>query len=197
MFRVMRVGCGTVLLMLVFGTMPGCSLLPSVGVKAGVNVADVDHDNVGTKNGFVGGAFADVPILPVRAELLYSQKGFNDGTLGTTTDWETSYDFFEVPVMFRLKIPLIGIAPFAYGGLSAGFLTSADSKSSETNDNWVDIKSDNPDIVWGIPLGAGLELARWHFDIRYNFGLTEMKDPTLGAAYEDRTWSFMIGWALF
>lgn len=192
-----RFGVGLILLMLVFGTTTGCSILPSVGVKAGVNGADVNQDNVGTRTGFVGGAFADVPILPLRAELLYSQKGFKDGTLGDTRDWETSYDFIEVPVMFRLRIPLVGITPFGYAGLSAGFLSSADSKSSDTNDNWVDIKDANPDIIWGIPLGAGVELARWHFDIRYNFGLTEMKDPTQNESYEDRTWSFMVGWALF
>ena len=198
MRRARLVGIVVILLILAVGPTQALALLPGLGVKAGVNAANVDLDNTSNKTGFVGGAFADVPVLPLRVELLYSQKGFTDGTINGATDWETSYTFIDVPVVFILKIPLVAITPFGYVGLNAGFLTDAKSKSSDTNNNWVDIKAANPDIVWSVPIGVGIGFGSLHADLRYTYGLTEMKDPTQNdQKYKERTWSLMVGWALF
>jgi len=204
MRRARLVGIVVILLILAIGPTQALALLPGIGVKAGVNAANVDLDNTSNKTGFVGGAFADVPMLPLRVELLYSQEGFTDGTINDVTDWETSYTFIDVPVMFILKIPLVAVTPFGYVGLNAGFLTDAKSKSngttdsSGTNNNWVDIKAANPDIVWSVPIGVGIGFGSFHADLRYTYGLTSMTDPTQqNISYKERTWSLMLGWALF
>jgi hypothetical protein len=189
----------TVVLFIGLGATPAMALLPSFGLKAGANFSNFDTENItaSSHTGFVGGAFADMIILPLHVELLYSQSGFKDATTFNAVDYATRLTTIDVPVVFQLKLPLVGITPFGYAGLSFAFLTKAESKSNLTNDDWEDITAANPDLLWAIPLGIGAQIAKFHADLRYTYGLTTLKDPVHDQEYMTRTWSLMIGWAIF
>jgi hypothetical protein len=84
-----------------------------VGLKAGGNYSNV-YDSKGEefradgKAGFVGGAFASIPIgtfLGIQPEFLYSQKGFqgSGNILGLPYKLTRTTTFIDVPVLIQLK----------------------------------------------------------------------------------------------
>ena len=187
------------LVVIVSGVTPAVALLPSIGLKAGANFSDFDTDEISasSQTGFIGGAFTDVIALPLRVEVLYSQSGFRDAETYNAVDYATRVTTIDVPVVYQLKLPLVGITPFGYAGVSFAFLTELESKSNLTNNEWQEVANANPDVLWSIPIGIGAEIAKFHADLRYTIGLTTLKDEAHDQEFTSRTWSLMIGWAFF
>jgi hypothetical protein len=184
----------------VFTADPAAALLPSFGVKAGVNSAGVSSEDLadsGSRTGFVGGGWArlDLVGLSLQGELLYSQKGYREGRIGSDGGYEGDLDYFDVPVFARLGLPLPMVTPFAYLGGQVGFLTAAQTRGPDTGGEWVDGKEGGTDTVWAIVLGVGAGLGQFHGDIRYTHGLTNLVEGE--SDLKDRTWSVTIGYALF
>jgi hypothetical protein len=84
-----------------------------VGLKVGGNYSNV-YDSKGEefqadgKVGFVGGAFASIPIgafLGIQPEFLYSQKGFkaSGNILGLPYKLTRTTTFIDVPILIQLK----------------------------------------------------------------------------------------------
>ncbi|OAQ39336.1 hypothetical protein A5893_10690 [Pedobacter psychrophilus] len=89
------------------------SILPSFGIKGGLNFANIietDNSNFQTEynTGFNAGVFVNVPIiggLSFQPELLFSQKGYKssrtgilgDGTFKQITNW------IEVPILAKIS----------------------------------------------------------------------------------------------
>lgn len=86
---------------------------PSVGIKAGINVASLydtkteDLSN-SSKIGIAAGAFLSLPLgryLGVQPEVIYSQKGYKgEGNL-LLADYEytRSFDYLDVPILLQVK----------------------------------------------------------------------------------------------
>lgn len=160
-----------------------------------------------TKRDWAGGVFASFEFLPgvsIQPEVLYIQKGAR--LVDPEYDFEArfNFDYFEVPVLLKINLPLEGAAavPSIFFGPFFGFNQKAsiamiDPYSRETED----IKSDVQKSEYGITFGL-LFTQRWgpgyfSVDARYDLGLTNILKPGVEWMQEikTRTWVFMIGYS--
>jgi hypothetical protein len=153
-----------------------------VGVKAGANLSNIiqdidDNTTNGSKIGFVGGLFLELPIVKgfsIQPEVLYSQKGNKaEGTyLGTAYKYKLTSNFIDIPLLAKFK-PSENFAIVV--GPQFSFLTSTKRKYTVANTSYEQIKdADNDNVrknilggVVGIEAGAGPVV----FDLRYNLDL--------------------------
>ncbi len=197
-------GILAVLTIIMFSSTPvrGVVPMPSIGVKAGLNSSKLEVQGGGTssRTGFVGGGYAKLPLesLTIQFEALYSQKGFRKGTFEGITDWEVKYDFLDFPVMLNLDIPMEGsVHPFFFAGFAFGIRLNATEKHSDTHGEWVDIDDKMKGSNWGIVFGGGVQFHNFNLDVRYNHGLTNLNKEEFRADVKDRTFSFMVGYAIW
>ena len=185
-------------------------LLPEYGVKAGLNLANVAHDDLdsSSRTNFVGGLYVDVggigiTNLHVQAEALWSTKGFKDGTFtvdGESYSADLRNTYFQFPLLLAYYFPPPGsIDPRLYAGPTFNVLGTAEIKDSETND-WVDIKDFQKEITWGLVVGGAVRLSEIDLIVRYEWGLSSLGDfgdrAPAGIADEeakDRVFTVMIG----
>ncbi|MEL6615124.1 MAG: porin family protein [Bacteroidota bacterium] len=180
---------------------------PSVGVKAGLNVANLVYDDgdgfdfdPGARLGIVGGLTVDVPVSPVlgvRIEALYAQKGWRDETWvlvgpidnpaevdGTIT---LELDYLEVPVLANVSVPTgsaleigvqAGVAPafILRDGIGcSGFESDGFDVCAESDDDDVDFESFDLGAVIGATVGSG----PFAVDLRYTHGLSNLADDEI------------------
>lgn len=152
------------------------------GVKAGVNFANVNGDDVemDSKTGLVFGAFAKFELsekFAFQPELLYSAQGAK-----ATTSWE-GIDYDVTDKINYLNIPLMAKFYATEGfsiqaGPQIGFLLSAKEKEEAMGlSDEYDIKDNMKGVDFGLNFGVGYELPMGlGFDLRYNLGLTNIAD---------------------
>jgi hypothetical protein len=146
----------------------------NIGIKAGLNVADVSvqpqNFDKGSRLGFHGGLLAHIHLSPewgVQPEVLYSNQGFEDRT--NNSEWKLNY--LNVPVMvqymfdngFRIQ-----------AGPQVGFLL--DAKVKDANEvGHLDVSQDLKKVDAGVGLGLGyLSYSGLGIEGRYNLGLTNI-----------------------
>ena len=144
--------------------------------------------------GFVGGLTADIPFTPIlglRAEALYSQKGFAidfaDADFEPVDGKQTlKLDYLEVPIMLRYSIPMqngleIGLLAGAVPafkineslGCSGDFDNAAcDDILDEQGDEGFGLKSFDLGGALGATVGAG----PFGVDFRYTYGFTNISE---------------------
>ena len=178
-----------------------------LGVKGGVNVADVSiTDDTGfdeiteSVGGFVGGAFLQFGggLLGLRAEALYSQRGF--GQTDTGGNAELGADYLEIPVLLVVRFSQSPVRPLVFAGPVASFETGCEvtgavgQVSASVDCLAADVETESAEF--GVAIGGGVELDvgtfTLLFDGRYNLGLTNL-DATEETEALNRTWSFMAG----
>jgi len=153
---------------------------PSVrlGLEGGINLANLSganvNDAVGSRLGFVGGAFVGLPLGPTLAlqpEILYSQKG------GKYNGNPYQLDYWEIPIL--LDVTLVGPVAILLGPSVA--FNAANNGISSIN---------NSDI--GLVAGAQLNLDRILLSGRYEIGLTNV---TNNQSIQNGTFTFMVGFS--
>ena len=154
---------------------------PSIGILGGVNLANFTGDDVednSTKVCIGGGAFAEMPFSPVmavRAELLYMNKG---------AEWDQYDDagvrlsYFDVPVLMKFSLPVnTVISPNLFVGPYVSFNLSAESYMGDVE---TDVKDNIKSTDYGVVIGGGLDYPMGQgeltFDVRYSLGLTKIDD---------------------
>jgi hypothetical protein len=167
---------------LVVGAFAGLLVLPQTasagvrfGLKGGANIANVNgnwDETLGdwkSSVGFCGGIFLELnfgKILTIQPEVLYTMKGADTG------DGKLKFDYLEIPVLLKLRIPTGSLHPFIFAGPAFGFNLKALI-------NGVEI-SDMPAAEYGAVIGGGLQLGRSiHLDVRYTMGLAKLEIPDL------------------
>jgi outer membrane immunogenic protein len=94
------------------------------GIKGGANIANVNGDFMeGLEDwkstiGFCGGIFLELNfgrVLTIQPEVLYTMKGANTG------DGKLKFDYIEIPVLLKLRIPISSVHPFVFAGPAFGF----------------------------------------------------------------------------
>jgi hypothetical protein len=165
---------------LVIGAFAAALLLPRpaaadvrFGIKGGANVASVNGnladqvENWKTTFGFCGGIFLELNlgrILTVQPEVLYTMKGADTG-VGKLT-----FDYIEVPVLLKVRIPTGAVHPFIFAGPAFGWNLKAAIEGVEIGDM--------PTADYSAVLGGGLQLGRAiHLDVRYTLGLQKLQIP--------------------
>jgi len=187
----------------------------TVGVKGGINIADVstdvpDLENLtSSKTGFVGGAYANFGlggVFAIQPEVLYSQKGFKGEETGSPIEAAFKTNYFEIPVLLKAQFPLTMLRPAVYAGPVVSFETSCKLGLTD-GDTSVDFDCDSDDAdagdrnktEFGAVFGANLDLFVGPLvltvDGRYQLGLTNLNDDpdAPDESVKNRVWQFMAG----
>lgn len=159
------------------------------GVKAGVNLADINTDQImsSTRSGFVGGVYLDLAtvLLHLQAEALLSQRGFKDGTpLGSypgSGALEYRNTFLQVPVLLVFALPVPVVSPRIYAGPALNVPLKSEVK---LDNDWADIKADTRN-TWSLIIGVGVKVMKIGVDLRYDIGLTALNDRPVGEILDD------------
>ncbi len=183
----------TLLFMIAAGSTLFASAQIQFGVKAGVNVADLNLSGgpsgftFNTKTDFSGGIFVSVPLFSscsLQPEVLYSGQGasFKD-SLETV---KVNYDYINVPVLFKYQH---SSGLFAETGPQISFLLSANEKA---NGQTIDTKSNtqSTDFSWVFGIGYKLPMGLG-VDVRYNLGLVNLaKGPYTDGTLKNSVFQF-------
>ncbi len=157
-----------------------------LGLKVGINSSKITTDNPSisgytysdfksdAKAGFDFGAFARIGGKKVylQPELLYckrnGQSSFSTGT--QTLDLKT----IKIPILLGYKLIDLKIASIrAFTGPAMSFVMN----SSSIKSNLVNIDPKNfKNNIWDWQLGAGVDVLKFTFDVRYAWGLTNISD---------------------
>jgi len=167
---------------------------PSLGVKAGLNVAtlagDTEEADIGSSVGAVGGVFARLPVsnaFVLQSEILYSVKGFEL----RASDATVKASYIEVPLLFGLVLP-------TSSGLNLGFLVGpalslkiSESTSGTFEGDPIEVDSDlATSSDFGVALGAQVGAGSIGLDLRYTVGLSNTDAGVLeGTTLRTRTLS--------
>ncbi len=185
----------------------------TIGVKGGINVANVDtnvediSDLIDSKTGFVGGGFVTLglgSLFALQPELLYSQKGFQVDEFGETVKFNTNY--IEIPVLLKAQFKLAMLRPAVYAGpvlsFETGCTVSALELSVDCDDEMAGV-GERKTNEWGAVFGANLDFflgpVTLILDGRYQLGLTNLADvPDSDDEVKSQVWQFMagVGWTL-
>lgn len=145
------------------------------GIKGGANIANVNGNfseslaDWKSSVGFCAGIFLELNfgrILTIQPEVLYTMKGADAGT------GKLKFDYIEIPVLLKIRIPIGSIHPFIFAGPAFGFNLKAVLDGIEVEDM--------PKADYSAVLGGGLQLGRSiHIDARYTMGLQKLAIPAL------------------
>ena len=175
----------------------------AVGVKAGVNFANLNFDaddasvNFDQRKGFVGGLFVVWPansLVALQSEVLYSQKGAQIEEGGMTA--KLKLDYVDIPVLARVSSPASGGASFhVFAGPSFAVRVSAKTEANfEGEEESEDVDDDVERFDLGLVAGAGLEFGRFVIDGRYTWGLSNInKDDEDDVKIKTRVFAVMAG----
>jgi opacity protein-like surface antigen len=187
--------------MLLTGTATA-GLLPSLGVKAGLNFSSVNMDalDTSTRSGFVGGVFANLtlPGLSVQAEALYTVKGSKKGSGLGIPVFEYREHLLQIPMLARFALPIPLVAPAVYAGPAVSFPLKG---QFNTGSGWTDARSKAEGQVWSLIIGADVTLiSSLVLDLRFDWGLSKIRETELGdvidteSSIKDRTITATIGY---
>ena len=118
-------------LVLAVATTASAALLPSYGIKAGLNISDVNMDDIesSTKSGYVAGLFVDwaSPLLHLQGELLYTSRKSELGAFSTASyNVETRTHYIQIPVLVKFGLPLPAVSPSVYAGPAVAVVVDDD-----------------------------------------------------------------------
>ena len=190
---------------LVIGAFVGMLALPQMaaadvkfGIKGGASMANVngalideikaDPDTtVKQKVGFCAGIFLELNfgrILTIQPEVLYTLKGtqidYTDGDLTGTE--KLMFDYVEIPLLLKLRLPTGSLHPFIFAGPAIGFNLRSKVKWIEDGESGEEDIEDFKKFDYSAVIGGGLQLgSSIHLDVRYTIGLQKLIDDELEA----------------
>jgi hypothetical protein len=180
---------------LVIGAFVGMLALPQTaaadvkfGIKGGANAANINGslfteiEDLDWKNsvGFCAGVFLELNfgrILTIQPEVLYTLKGakptFEEGELSGTE--KLTFDYIEIPLLLKLRLPTGSFHPFIFGGPAIGFNLTAKYKDIVDGETYEGDIDDFKKLDYSFVLGGGLQLgSSLHLDVRYTMGLQKL-----------------------
>ena len=187
-----------------------------LGLKAGLspiaryNIEPSNYEteivDIALKPGFLVGAYGLVQMdenFILRSELYYRKQAYkheyyaimSEVDYGHVFEYDESFSLIDLPVLvqYSFKDELRTIYALAGPVFSFGFYPTTDKIYYGSNDDL--IKKFN----LGLQLGLGKEIKNFHFDLRYEIGLTKIPD---GSTYfhSERNfsyWILSIGYQIF
>lgn len=144
------------------------------GIKGGLNISDIHHDNglkydpvVGVHAGFLAHIHLTKKFA-LQPEIFYSTQGayYKDGPLNT----RYNLGYIQVPVLLQYMI-LDGLRLQA--GPQLGILVHANSKTGDVKENF---RNDLKSVDFGLATGASYQVPHtgFGFDARFNLGLSDI-----------------------
>lgn len=160
----------------------------SVGIKGGVNFANIGGDAKGTdmRLGLHAGFFASTSLagnFGFQPEVLYSQQGFK-----YSDNNKAIYHYINVPLMFKFTM-IEGL--HLQAGPQVGYLLSARQRIGNTIT--VQTGSFNR-FDAAVGLGLGYDFSDFQVSARYNLGLTDTRDSDQkGVSYPNNVIQLSLG----
>jgi len=180
-------------LLLLLSTTAQAQVLPKFGVKAGLNYSTFNNaDGAEYKAGFLGGVYAKINIpgspAAIQPEILYAQYGAN----AEGTDGKLSVDYVQVPVLakFGFGAPGVNIKPEVFFGPYAGF-----NVNSKLEDSGIGVDADEffKNTDFGVVVGAGVQVSKLNFELRYTAGLTDVFEDAYADGEKNGAFALAIG----
>jgi len=167
-----------------------------IGVKGGVNMADLSGDQVtdtSMRSQFAGGAFYGFGIneqFVLQVEGLYMSKGaegkvvVEDGDIHNAT---ARIDYIEFPVLFMARFPAGDTVGFdIFAGPTFGFNIKSEIEIAEHGTE--DLKDETRGFEFGATIGGGIYYMVGSFsivgDVRYGLGATNVYESIDGATID-------------
>ena len=172
----------------------------AIGIKGGLNFANVDIKDVSTdsRTGFHGGAFMLFKFskIGIQPELIFSKQGnsfkFNSQEL------KANYDYINIPIILKLyTVAGINIQV----GPQFGFITKAEQDVPDLINSTV-TKQDVKDQLKGSDISAAIGLG-WDLpfgliiDARYNLGLSKINDSSGSSEAKNQVFQVALGYKFF
>lgn len=163
------------------------------GVKAGIytsHFSDVKKEDFKLKDnvGFQAGVLYKLHVTPgvvVQPELLYVQKNATlEDKVGLDKE-KYNMSFMQLPVSLQYGPNLVVARPFVQ---VVPYISYALGKSSDVGP-WDDINR----FTGGIGLGAGVDVWKLQFNIRYNWDITKVGDGEKGYTVAGKEWKASKG----
>lgn len=186
----------------------------SFGPKIGYNSAKLSLDrsdiNSELKNNFQFGLFVRIGTkIYVQPEVNWVSQGSIFKTSGSNTDisefeQEVKLNTIQIPLMIGAKV--IDLKLFnlrVFGGPTASFISKVKVDNKLATGIEPISEADLEDVIWSFQVGAGFDIVKLTFDIRYNFGINNvMKTVQIeGSPFEfsSKTSGFnvTVGWKMF
>jgi hypothetical protein len=180
-------------LVLLFSATAQAQVLPKFGVKAGLNYSTFNNaDGVEYKAGFLGGVYAkfNIPASPaaIQPEILYAQYGAKD----EGSDAKFSADYIQIPVLakFGFGAPGVPVKPEVFFGPYAGF-----NINSEIEDSNLSVDADEffKNTDFGVVVGAGVQVSKLNFELRYTAGLTDVFEDDFADGEKNGAFALAVG----
>ena len=161
--------------LLFVGTAVMAQVSTKLGVKAGLNVANVSVEpqgfEKGSRLGFHGGLLAHIHVSPafgIQPEVLYSNQGFEDKS--NASEWKLNY--LNVPVMFQY---MFDNGFRIQAGPQVGFLLDGKVADNYGEGADLDISPDLKKVDASVGVGLGyLSYSGLGIEGRYNHGLSNI-----------------------
>jgi Outer membrane protein beta-barrel domain len=189
-------------LMLIVGSTAYSQAQLAIGVKGGLNFANVDASSVSgaynSRTGYHAGAFLLIKLskIGIQPEILFSRQGSSYKPLnGTSLD--TRFDYVNIPVVLKLyTVAGINIQV----GPQIGFLAGASQDVLNTATGAIasqDVKGFFKGTDFSAALGLGWD-APFGFtvDARYNLGLSKINDATGSTDAKNQVIQVSVGFKL-
>ena len=158
-----------VILLLVASSTSFSQIIPRMGIKGGLNSANISGINGSNIRDFHAGAFMNMKLvfLGIQLEALYSRMGSD------ISGERIQNDYIQFPLVGKLFI-IPGLLNIQ-GGVQYSLLVNSVFAGT-------DIKTAFSGGDWGVPVGLELEvLNRLQITGRYIFGLSDIKGADVGS----------------
>jgi|SRR5690554_264882 len=164
-----------------------------LGLKGGMNLSNLNIDEVDDENMRVGyhfGAYVNVPIsdaFAVQPEVLYSTKGskadydIDLGLLGSVNgNAQIHLDYIDIPLLGVFRV---GDNFELHLGPYIGFLANSKYKFEGDTEGEGDLDSDHfKNMDYGLVGGLALNFSALQVGARYNYGLQKIEDSSTAKA---------------
>ncbi|MCX6231559.1 MAG: porin family protein [Bacteroidetes bacterium] len=169
----------------------------NLGVKIGFNSTKMptEFKNVSditdqAKTGFLAGAFVriNLPVFYIQPEIYFTKKGgsFQSATIPQFNNMlltqQTVLNTIDIPVLAGMKLINLSVFNFrVMAGPVISFVTSKDvayqiNGVAQAINSGTSVTTSYKDKLWGIQVGAGIDVLKFTLDIRYEWGLNNISD---------------------
>lgn len=179
----------------------------SIGVKAGLNLADVQGDDVedlGIRPSFLAGAYLAVDLsdkFRLQPEVLFVSAGSKgdefDSSIGRDVEDTYKLNYVAVPVMFMYRVT-------SFFNIQAGpqisFLASAKNVTKidgVDDDIETDIKDTLKGTDFGVNAGVGFDFGKFNVSARYSIGLSDINDIEGANSVKNHAIQVALGYRIF
>ncbi|MBK8982450.1 MAG: PorT family protein [Ignavibacteria bacterium] len=153
---------GLLLIVLSISTNSNAQVKVSIGLEAGINIANTTEtptQNTTSKVGLIAGGIFELGLSPqisIVPGLRYVMKG-NSFTVNNV-DVVNKGNFLQFPALLKVKFPLTEIKPYLIAGPILGILLSSTQDQTTTNQSAsIDTKSNFESTEFSLLFGGGMD----------------------------------------